>query len=131
MDRGRILVHTPDTQDRKLIKKLVDDWYRSHASRVFAERVDAWYPHFARYEIQPPQVVVRRMKTRWGSCTAAGKITLNLKLIQVSKQYIDYVIVHELCHLVQHNHSSDFYALISRIMPDWEQRRLKLNEFEF
>ena len=131
MDRERILVHAPDTQDRIKIKKLLNEWFRAHARRIFAERVEAWYPRFERYGIKHPQVVVRQMKSRWGSCTTAGKITLNLKLIQVPKQYIDYVIVHELCHLVQHNHSSDFYKLMRRIMPDWEERRLKLNVFEF
>ena len=71
------------------------------------------------------------MKSRWGSCTVAGKITLNLKLVQVPKPTIDYVIVHELCHLVEHSHGADFYRLLSRIMPDWERRREELNAFEF
>ena len=58
-------------------------------------------------------------------------MTLNIKLIQVPRQFIDYVIVHELCHLIEHNHSAAFYALMSRIMPDWEEHREKLNSFEF
>ena len=131
MDRGRIRVYTRDKGDRRRTKKLLDDWYRSHARRVFGERVEEWHPRFERFGIEHPQVVLRQMKSRWGSCTEAGKITLNLKLIQVPKQYIDYVIVHELCHLVEHNHSTEFYALMSRIMPDWEERREKLNTFEF
>lgn len=60
-----------------------------------------------------------------------GKITLNFKLIQVPKRLIDYVIVHELCHTVVHAHNTEFYALLARIMPDWEERREKLNSFEF
>ena len=131
MDRERILVYTPDTQDRERIKKLLNDWFRAHARRIFAERVEAWYPRFERYGINHPQVVVRKMKSRWGSCTTAGKISLSLKLIRVPKQYIDYVIVHELCHLIEHSHSSDFYKLMRRIMPDWEDRRESLNVYEF
>jgi predicted metal-dependent hydrolase len=131
MDRGRIHVFTRDKSDQQRVKKLLDKWYRTHARRVFTERVEEWYPRFKRFEIEQPLVVLRQMKSRWGSCTEAGKITLNVKLIQVPKQFIDYVIVHELCHLVQHNHSSGFYSLMSRIMPDWEERRGKLNSFEF
>ena len=131
MDRGRILIYTRDPKVRERIKKLLDDWYREHAKHIYAERVSIWHPRFERYGIEKPQVVVRRMKSRWGSCTEAGKITLNLKLIQVPKHYIDYVIVHELSHLIEHNHGSAFYSLMNRIMPDWEERRDKLNTFEF
>jgi hypothetical protein len=67
------------------------------------------------------------MRTRWGSCSAAGTITLNLKLMEVAKPYIDYVIIHELCHLVEHNHSRRFYLLLDRVMPDWRERRERLN----
>ena len=70
------------------------------------------------------------MKTRWGSCTPDGKIILNLKLIQVPKVYIDYVIMHELCHLKEHNHSQRFYDLLNRIMPDWIKKREQLNALE-
>lgn len=131
MDRGRILIYTRDPKDRERIKKSLDDWFREHAKRVYAERVSIWHPRFERYGIEQPEVVVRKMKSRWGSCTETRKITLNLKLIQVPKQYIDYVIVHELSHLVEQNHSLAFYSLMNRIMPDWEERREKLNTFEF
>jgi len=131
LDRGRIMIHTCDTKDREKVKKLLDGWYREHARRVYAEQVSIWYPRFERYGIEQPKVVVRKMKSRWGSCTGDGKITLNLKLIQVPKQYIDYVIVHELSHLVEHNHGTAFYSLMNRIMPDWEEHREKLNTFEF
>ena len=70
------------------------------------------------------------MKARWGSCGANGVVTLNLKLIQVGKPLIDYVIVHELCHLVEHNHSKRYYALLDRMLPDWRKRRQQLNEAE-
>ena len=58
------------------------------------------------------------MRSRRGSCTAQGKITLNLKLVMVPRQMIDYVIVHELCHLVEHNHGKGFYELLSRVLPE-------------
>lgn len=131
MDRGRILIYTKKTKDRERIKKLLEEWYREHAKRIYDERVSIWHPRFERFGTAKPHVVVRKMKSRWGSCTGDEKITLNLKLIQVPKQYIDYVIVHELSHLIEHNHSTDFYKLMDRILPDWKDRREKLNMFEF
>ena len=130
MDRGIITMFV-SSKSPEHVKKMLDGWMRERARIIFAERVTEWYPRFERCDILYPQVIVRRMKSRWGSCTATGKITLNLKLIQVPKQLIDYIIVHELCHLVEHSHAPAFYALISRIMPDWEERKEKLNGFEF
>ncbi len=118
-------------RSRARAKKLVENWYRQCAKEVFDERVAVWYPHFERFGFDPPVVVVRQMRSRWGSCTAQGKITLNLKLIMVPKQLIDYVIVHELCHRVEQNHSKRFYGLLGRVMPDWKERKEKLKRFDF
>lgn len=126
MDRGRIWVYVRDTQDHKRVGALLEAWYRKQARRVFQERLDAVYPRLERFGIARPIIVIRRMKSRWGSCTAAGKITLNLKLIQMPRDGIDYVIVHELCHLKEHNHSTAFYALMDRVLPDWRQWRDRL-----
>ncbi len=130
MDRGFITIFALSKAPGH-VQKVLEDWLRTRARAIFTEQVEQWYPRFERFGVKKPQVVVRKMKARWGSCTAAGKITLNLKLIQAPKRLIDYIIVHELCHLVEHNHAPSFYALLSRIMPDWEKRREKLNGFEF
>jgi predicted metal-dependent hydrolase len=71
------------------------------------------------------------MKTRWGSCGRNGRILLNLRLIQAPIEAIDYVIVHELCHLKEHNHSKRYSALLDTTMPDWRERRRRLNAYEF
>ena len=131
MDREQITVITRDKGNQARVKKLLTEWYRQHAYEIFRERVEAWAPRFERYGIQHPKVFVRQMRSQWGSCTAKGKMTLNLKLVMVPRQFIDYVIVHELCHLIEHNHSAAFYALMSKIMPDWEEKRDALNRFEF
>jgi len=131
IDREHILVSVRDKTDHRRAKKLLTSWYRQRALEIFSQRVDAWYPRFERYNIDRPKVFIRRMRSKWGSCTTKGKLTLNLKLVMVPKQFIDYVIVHEMCHLIEHNHSTAFYALLSKIMPDWEERRDKLNTFEF
>ncbi len=130
MDRGIITIFLNDKSPEN-VKKVLEADFRRRAQTIFTEQVDKWYPRFERFDVQKPQVVIRNMRARWGSCTAKGEITLNFKLIQVPKRLIDYVIVHELCHTVVHAHNSEFYALLSRIMPDWENRREKLNSFEF
>ena len=67
------------------------------------------------------------MKNRWGSCTKSGRILLNAELVRASRDSIDYVITHELCHLVELNHGLRFWQLLRRIMPDWKERRAELN----
>jgi len=71
------------------------------------------------------------MKSRWGSCSTHGAITLNLNLVQASAPLIDYVIVHELCHLREFNHSPRFWALVASVIPDWKTRRKALNRGSF
>jgi predicted metal-dependent hydrolase len=127
---GFLFVWTVNPYDTEQIKTLVEEWYRRQAQRIFGERLDAMLPRFQHLPLKPPQLAIRRMKARWGSCTATGMVTLNLKLIQVGKPLIDYVIVHELCHLVEHNHSKRYYALLDRMLPDWRVRRQQLNEVE-
>ena len=131
MDREHILVGVRDKSDQERVRKRLTNWYRQRAHEIFCERVEVWFPRFERYGIKHPEVAVRQMHSQWGSCSVKGKMNLNLKLVMVPRQFIDYVIVHELCHLIEHNHSPSFYALMSKIMPDWEEKRESLNQFEF
>jgi predicted metal-dependent hydrolase len=131
LTRGWLYVYTTRTQDTAHIKQLVDGWYHTQAQRVFHERLAAMLPRFQHLGVAQPQLVIKPLVARWGSCDGTGTIVLNVKLMQVPKQYIDYVVVHELCHLVEHNHSRRFYLLLDRVMPDWRERRRKLNEVVF
>jgi predicted metal-dependent hydrolase len=126
--RGRLYVWTPDRTDTARVKALLDAWYHTQASRVFRERLRALVPQFHHAGVVQPELVIKPLQACWGSCTGAGTITLNLALIQAPKPQIDYVIVHELSHLVERNHSKRFYQLLDRMLPAWRERRRQLNE---
>lgn len=130
LTRGFLRVVTADTSNREKVREQVEGWYRKQAQRVLPERLAAMLVRFERIRPLDPRLVIRKMDKRWGSCTEAGVITLNLRLMQVPKMDIDYVIAHELCHVIEHNHSTAFYRLLDRMMPDWRARRERLNTFE-
>lgn len=127
MARGQINVYLTDSTKKNRIKTLVVGWFRQHAEIVFRELFDAMAAKAERHGISVDSFDIRRMKNRWGSCTKEGRILLNPDLIFAPKACIEYVIVHELCHLKEHNHSSAFYRLLQAMMPDWERRRESLN----
>ena len=98
---------------------------------MFHERLCACFQRVAHTGVAFPTLTIRQMKTRWGSCSRDSRILLNLRLIQAPIEYIDYVIVHELCHLKERNHSKRYYALLDTTMPDWREWRQRLNAYEF
>jgi len=130
MKGGYICISLPNTADKNEIEKLLKDWYRKHAKKRFENYLTESFLFMKKHGIPYPHLVVQEMKTRWGSCSNSGRITLNLNLIKHSSLCIQYVIVHELCHLKYHNHSKDFYNLLKKVMPDWEKRKYKLNHEE-
>lgn len=131
LSRGWLSITTIDKTDSGHVQHLLDTWYTVQAQRVFPERLVALLPRFRHVGItETPELVIKPLKARWGSCSGSGRITLNLRLMQVPKHFIEYVIVHELCHLVEHNHSKRFYLLLDRMLPDWRERRVQLNALE-
>lgn len=109
------------------IKALVDDWYRARARVVFAERIKAMLPK-ASWVTGVPEFKVMTMQKQWGSCSAKGNLMLNRHLIKAPKDCIDYVILHELCHIQVHNHSEQFWRLLTQVMPDWRAVKTKLDD---
>lgn len=129
LTRGYIQVFVRDRTKTERIKNLLEKWYRSHFINKINERLDHCLELFSAYhDIEKPDIIVRRMKNRWGSCTPEGKIILNPGIIKAPVKSIDYVLMHELCHLVHFTHNKEFYALQSRIMPDWEKWKFRLDE---
>jgi len=123
--RGQLLMHSPDPKPEKL-KLLLGQWYKKRAFIVFNELLQEVLPKFIRYGIPEPILTIRSMSQRWGSCTKDGKIILNTELAKAPKGCIEYVIIHELCHLVYHNHTRAFQDLQSKMLPDWRKWKDRL-----
>jgi len=117
------------TIDRNKVKQLLENWYMNNARLKFHSIAMPIIEQFKKYNVEPASLVLRNMPTRWGSCTPKGKIILNPELIKAPKGCIEYVIIHELCHLVHHNHNQKFIDLQTKEMPDWEKWKNKLEVF--
>lgn len=108
------------------VRKVLDAWYRRQAREHFAEIADPLIARFSHYKVKPSAIYLQSMRTRWGSCTPKGKIILNPELIKAPRRCIEYVIIHELCHLVHRGHTAKFFDLQRRMMPDWERWKRRL-----
>lgn len=124
--KGRFIEVTTPNHSRT--KHLVNDWYHENARTKFEEIARPLIEKFKRHKVTPSSIVLRDMPTRWGSCTPKGKIILNPELIKAPKACIEYVIVHELCHLIHHDHTQRFIDLQTKEMKDWEKWKTKLEK---
>ena len=122
--RGRLLVSLPGTSDPDRVKALLHRWYLDRARIVFDEVVHACLSHFK--DLGQPPLVVRTMQSRWGSLSRAGTMTLNVNLVRAPRSCIEYVVIHELCHTRHRDHDARFFKLLGQVMPDWEQRKQRL-----
>ncbi len=108
----------------------LDKWYKKEAEKVFQIELDKMYNNFV-YKIPYPTLSIRKMKTRWGVCNVkTHKVTLNLELIKKDIKYLDYVIVHELSHLLYANHSKDFWDCVGENFKDYKKIRKELKQDE-
>ena len=122
---GQLMVCSKNVQTDNL-EKMINEWYKTKAKKIFSEVLDSSFEKFERYKIPHPVVQIRFMTKRWGSCTPTGKIILNPELIKAPKGSIEYVIIHELCHMVYPNHTKAFMNLQEKIMPDWKKWKARL-----
>jgi len=117
------------SEDREEIRKILYKGLKREASGIFPGMIAAVLKKHEDRKFQPTGLIIRSMKSRWGSCSRKGIITLSTELIKLSDIYIEYVILHELCHLKHHNHGSEFYKLLSEVFPDWKKIRKDLRGF--
>ncbi|CNB44199.1 metal-dependent hydrolase [Yersinia similis] len=125
MLRGKLEVTLRHKSAEKVLK-LLTDWYKARAREVFAKRLSAMLEQ-ALWVSDSPALRILTMQTQWGSCSPNGRVTLNPNLVKAPRECIDYVILHELCHLAEHNHSERFYRLMGQVMPDWEKTKKRLD----
>jgi len=123
-----MMVRTKDAGDTDRVKQILTDWYYNHALQKFEASITEALSRFKNQQPQRPQLVIRRMSQRWGSCTPHRKILLNPEIIKAPSRCIDYVVIHELCHMIHPNHSKAFYRLQNTVMPDWEKWKLRLEK---
>ena len=129
LTRGKIAVSLPTATEVKkdVVKYLLDGWYTYRAKYIFKERLNHMLAK-ATWVEGIPSFRVMAMKTQWGSCSAAGNLMLNPHLVKAPKECIDYVILHELCHIAEHNHSDRFWRLLTQVMPEWKEVKAKLDD---
>ncbi|WP_024609538.1 SprT family zinc-dependent metalloprotease [Pseudoalteromonas sp. TB64] len=119
----------PDSQNSRAakIKPLIDKWYQHKAKAIFHERLAELLPKTT-WVTGIPSFRVMAMKKQWGSCSTKGNLMLNPHLVKAPKECIDYVILHELCHIAEHNHSERFWRLLTQVMPNWKEVKAKLDD---
>lgn len=129
VEDNKICIYLTNVEDEALAQRLFNGWWRSIAAQTYQAEVDSLFSSiFRKYQLTPPRVLIRKMKTLWGSCTPSkNKITLNEYLLKADIRCIRYVVLHELTHLLYPNHNKDFYAFLTVQMPDWKERKKELD----
>lgn len=125
--------------DGATVRRALERWYRERAAEVFDEALHRHFDWFAARGHQPPVIRIRSMVSRWGSLSAPAprgcaatsaasprRMSLNLALIRAPLECIEYVVIHELCHLEQRGHGAGFYKLMTQHLPEWRERRRQL-----
>jgi len=107
------------------VKATLDGWYKEELLRIVTLRIGELS---AAMGVKPNRIGVRAQKTIWGSCSYDNNISINLKLALAPPEIIDYILVHELCHIKHKNHSSEFWLAVESVIPDYRQRRCWLKE---
>lgn len=122
----------PDPDDTVSKSSLIKKWYDNECKEVFDEIISEIYPIFQKYGVIKPGLRLREMSSRWGSCQyKRGVMTLNKKLIETSRECIEYVVMHEFVHFLHQNHSKKFYEMLGALMPDWKERKKQLEKYAF
>ena len=125
---GVLIVPVADPTDEAAVQRRVEGWLKRRAGQIFGMVLrQALSGPAAVHGIAAPSWSVRWMKRRWGSCGREGRVVFNIRLVQTPLPLIEYVVLHELCHLKHHHHGKSFYALLAKCLPEWKERRKALN----
>ena len=120
IDDNYLIINAKSLDNLDNLKNLLNKWYRAQAKLVFNELLPPIIDRFKKYNVAPAKISIRDMRSRWGSCSRKGNISLNLQLVKLNENCIRQVMIHEMCHLIYFNHQAGFYALMEEMMPDWK-----------
>ena len=127
---GRFMVqinrHSDGRRVKRTVRKALVDWYLGRAEQTIPERVKLYARQIGKW---PERIEIKNHKRRWGSCSHRGIVRFNWKIIMAPVTILDYVIVHELCHLICADHSPHFWQKVQTIIPDYTKRRVQLREY--
>jgi predicted metal-dependent hydrolase len=126
---NQIFLGLEKTEDKEAVKRLLYKGYKDEAMTLFPETLNKVLTIHESQLFKPAGLIIRSMKSRWGSCSRKGIITLSTELIKLPDIYLEYVITHELCHLKHHNHGKGYYFLLSELFPDYKQVRKNMREY--
>lgn len=125
LKHSKLLLYVRSGTSKKKHAAIVGAWYREQVKQVAGELIAKWEP---RIGVKAARLFVQRMKTRWGSCNRAkANVRLNTDLARKPRECLEYIVVHELCHLLEPTHNARFVALMDRFMPRWQFYRQALN----
>lgn len=127
LSRGLLTVRDVVPPNRERVEELLGLWYREKATDLFRLLFEDQWARVGQ-GVSKPRLQVKSMRTRWGSLSIGGILTLNPDLVRAPKECIEYVVCHELCHLRHHDHGPAFIKLLSKRMPDWQSRKTRLEE---
>lgn len=125
---GKLEVTCQGEIKQDMIKKLLAKWYYEHAEKKFHILALEAFSKFKEYDFKMPKMEIRRMAKRWGSCNTIDKIIINPEIIKASSKCIEYVLIHEMCHLIIPNHNKEFYNTLTTVMPTWKKWKDKLEQ---
>lgn len=124
-----IFLKVKDKHNFRRKEILMDRWLKDYQKMVFQELIDEKYALFQKYNVPYPELKIRAMTSRWGSCQPKkGIITLNSQLIKAPRNCIEYVVLHEFAHFIHPNHSRQFWDFVAMMMPDWKERKKELEK---
>lgn len=126
LDKGKIYVYT-NNNDEDVIKGALINLYMEKAKENIEERIEYYQPYF---DLKPSKIIIKDQKKCWGSCNRNRELRFNFRCIMTPSTVLDYIVVHEMCHMVHMNHSKDFWNLVESILPDYKERRQLLKNTE-
>ncbi|EMM72611.1 PF01863 family protein [Leptospira weilii str. 2006001855] len=129
--RNQLIITSKFSEKPESVEKILNAWYNNQAKILITQRFKFLLVMLKKYKVQTPKLKFRKMQKRWGSCSREGVILLNTELVKTPITCIDYVIVHEFCHLKFPKHDLRFYKMLNDLLPDWEYRKDRLERSLF